>query len=157
MVLKEQEDHRSHKGGTDDRQDGGGCLDDGGQSQVADGTANHAENHDTGAVGETAVGDPLEIGGSGSEQANGGGQAGETHHDGQDDHAEAAQKLMGDGDDQTGLVQSLVQKHTSSGAQIGQTAVYQRQQEPGHTGSPGYMAALLGPSPQAGLGQGIFG
>lgn len=120
------------------------------------GTADHAEDHDIDAVGESAVGDPLKIGGGGSEQADGSGQTRKAHYDGQDDHAEAAQKLVGNGDNQTGLIQSAVQKHAGSGAQIGQTTVYQRQQEPGDTGCPGHMAALLGPGAQTGLGQGVL-
>ena len=78
------------------------------------------------------MGDPLKIGGGGSEQADGSGQTRKAHYDGQDDHAEAAQKLVGNGDNQTGLIQSAVQKHAGSGAQIGQTQIDHQQADARH-------------------------
>ena len=109
-VLEGQQHHRGHEGGTDHRQHRVGGVDDGGQAQVADGAADDGQQEDAGAVGQAAFGHLLKVGGGGAEESDGGGEAGQGDHDGQNHYSGLAQQLLGDGHNEGGPVQDRCQR-----------------------------------------------
>ena len=132
-----------HQGGRiDDAENGGGDGDDLVQPQVGRRRAEQADGDHQPGVPQSAAGELREVGGSGADQGHGGGDTGQSHHNGEEDDAGVSHQVPHDGDHQEGPQHRQVEEPGSGDAQIGQAQIDHQQGCPGHKSGTGHHPGL---------------